>query len=425
MLSRAEVNAQKIRVDELKSTLSKTKNEYDDTLKIIAYGNQNRSNLNIPGDYTPTNVSQATIYNQIQQMESALKTSNPAAFTAYSNKVRNMELSRPDSKYNNYFENRLASIQDIYKTNNMISPEIQTIDIRPLSELISDDADTIVQFNQDIDIRLDEGSGTLRASVKDPAEVKLFLADDATARKQQVMFESFSRIAPGHGLGTMNFNTLRQHNEKSNRLQFAHTLQDAPRYNPNLNTATMMYPTESEIAKQDSDVKLQEFYAYQDRVRNGPTQAPFIPVYQSDFGLVEWEDDSTYGNKLMGVNRNKTSFTPERITSNIWSDYDNPSSIYHPELALRNSLYRPDIFRPVEIKETKQQGFYRGMPATMKPSQQTNILIANDKTGINYTPLMRNDHFGMDMTQKSNIDTYRQPIQGLINRKTRVFKFEG
>jgi hypothetical protein len=423
MLSRAEVNAQKIRVDELKSTLSKTKNEYDDILKVIAYGNQNRSNLNIPGDYTPTNVSQATIYNQIQQMEAALKTSNPEAFTEYSNKVRNMELSRPDSKYNNYFENRLASIQDIYKTNNMPTPEIQTIDIRPLSELISDDADTIVQFNKDIDVRLDEGSGTRRAAVKDPAEVKLFLSDDATARKQQVMFESFSRIAPGHGLGTMNFNTLRQHNSRTDRLQFAHTLDTAPKYNPNLNTPTMMYPTELDISKQDPNVKLQEFYRYQDSVRNGPTQAPFIPVYQSDFGRVEWEQDGIYGDKLMGVNRNKSSFTPERITSNIWSDYDNPSSIYHPELALRNSLYRSDVFRPVQILETKQQGFYMGQPSTMRPSQQSNILIANDKTGINYTPLMRNDMFGMDMTQKSNIDTFKQPIRGLINRQKKMFKF--
>jgi hypothetical protein len=64
-----------------------------------------------------------------------------------------------------------------------------------------------------------------------------------------------------------------------------------------------------------------------------------------------------------------------------------------------------------------------GQPSTMRPSQQSNILIANDKTGINYTPLMRNDMFGMDMTQKSNIDTFKQPIRGLINRQKKMFKF--
>jgi len=289
--------------------------------------------------------------------------------------------------------------------------------------MVEDDADTRVVFGEDSDIRLDEGSGTMRASVIDPAEVQLFLRDDATARKQQVMFESFSRIAPGHGLGTMNFNTLRQHNAKTDNLQYAHSLNEAPRYNPNLTSASMMYPTEADIAAQDPDVRASEFYAYQDRVRNGPTQPQFTPVFQNDYGRASWEEDGTYGNRTMGVNRSKSSFTPERVTSNIYADYDNASSIYHPELALRNSLYRPEVFRPVQIKENKQQGFYMGQPSTMRPSQQSNILISNPKTGIDYTPLMRNDHFGMEMTQKSKLDSFRQPIRGLLDRQKKAFVF--
>ena len=67
----------------------------------------------------------------------------------------------------------------------------------------NDDADATVNYNvnNDIDTSMLEGIGTERASVVDPAEVSLFLNSNAEAKRQQQMFNQFSRVEPGNGLG--------------------------------------------------------------------------------------------------------------------------------------------------------------------------------------------------------------------------------
>ena len=100
----------------------------------------------------------------------------------------------------------------------------------------NDDADATVDYNvnNDIDTSMLEGIGTERASVVDPAEVSLFLNSNAEARRQQQMFNQFSRVEPGNGLGSMKSNPLRQHNAITDAKQFSHTLANAPKYNPTL-----------------------------------------------------------------------------------------------------------------------------------------------------------------------------------------------
>ena len=53
-----------------------------------------------------------------------------------------------------------------------------------------------------------ESSGMLRASGIDPPEASLFLHTGKKARDQQRMWNEFSRVQPGFGLGSMGFNTL-------------------------------------------------------------------------------------------------------------------------------------------------------------------------------------------------------------------------
>ena len=424
MFSRNDISQQKNYVDELKAGLTQTKTEYDNNLKVIAYGGDLKSNLSIPNEYFPKTVDDAVKFNQIQQLERGLmkdfsvnadgsykpKTSVPdaakpsiSAYDQYQKIVRNMPYS------DKYYDARLAELQKQYQKNNLMAPDVKTITIAPITELITDDADANVEFNRDVDIRNDEGSSTLRASVKNPAEVQLFLEDNATAKQQQIRWESFSRVAPGHGLGTMAFNTLRQHNARSDAKRFSHTLQDAP-YNPTLVSQTgKPMPTQREL--QDLESQKNRKFSIADHQR-------FIPVIQNDYGRASWEEDGFRANKLMSSN-----FTPERISSNAWSDYDNAKSIYHPELALHNSLYRKDVIASIPIKEMKEQGYYIGLPNNIRPSQQSNILIGNDKTGINYSPTIRNDCFTSNQRQTDNLDMFKQPIKmgsGLI-KKSKVF----
>jgi hypothetical protein len=423
MLTRNDVSMQKNYVDELKASVEQNKNEYDNNIKLIAYGGDLKSNLSIPNEYFPKTVDDAVKFNQIQQLERGLmkdfavnpdgsykpKTAVPdaakpaiSAYDQYQKIVRNMPYS------NKYYDARLSELQKQYQKNSIVLPDIKTISIAPLTELITDDSDAIVEFNKDVDIRNDEGSATLRATVKNPAEVDLFIEDNKTARIQQARWESFSRVPPGHGLGSMKFNTLRQHNARADAKRFSHSLQDAPRYNPTIASQTGK--------PMPSMRELEELQALRNHKFSVADQPRFIPELQNDFGIVNWEEDGYRANHLMS-----NHFTHDCMSSNNWSEDNNAKSIYHPELALYNSLYRKDVIRPVEIKETRHQGYYMGLPDNIRPSQQSNVLISNDKTDINYTPLMRNDCFNsMGKTQLDNIDRLRQPIKGLI-KPSKVF----
>jgi hypothetical protein len=422
-LTRNDVSQQKNYVDELKASVEQNKNEYDNNIKLIAYGGDLKSNLSIPNEYFPKTVDDAVKFNQIQQLERGLmkdfavnpdgsykpKTAIPdaakpsiSAYDQYQKIVRNMPYS------DKYYDARLSELQKQYQKNNVVLPDIKTITIAPLTELITDDTDAIVEFNKDVDVRNDEGSSTLRATVRNANEVELFIEDNKTARQQQIRWESFSRVPPGHGLGSMKFNTLRQHNARADAKRFSHSLEDAPRYNPTIASQTgKPMPTRRE---------LEELEALRNHKFSVADQPRFIPVIQNDYGKASWEEDGYRANHLMS-----NHFTDDCMSSNNWTADNNARSIYHPELALYDSLYRKDVIRPVQIDETRQQGYYKGLPRDIRPSQQSNVLIANDKTGINYTPLMRNDCFKcLGKVQMDNLDKVKQPIKGLI-KPSKVF----
>jgi hypothetical protein len=261
-------------------------------------------------------------------------------------------------------------------------------------DISNDDADATVDYNldiskvnADIDTSMLEGIGTERASAVDPAEVSLFLSSKPEARRQQQMFNQFSRVEPGNGLGSMKSNPLRQHNAMSDAKQYAYTLANAPRYSPSLGR------------NYNSPFIVPSLEAVENKNRGNQNQPYFINTIQNNFGKVDFEEDGYRANQLMSGH-----FTPERVTSSNYRAYDNPFSIEHPELAL--SRYR---FKPTEIPELRNDGFSYGLH-NVKPSTQGNILYSNKMNGYDFTPLMRDDKYGSKATVKSSIDINSQRI---------------
>jgi hypothetical protein len=247
----------------------------------------------------------------------------------------------------------------------------------------TDDDDATVDFNKinsEIDTADLEGVGTERASVVDPAEVSLFLNSDQEARRQQQLFDNFSRVAPGNGLGSLTSNLLRQTNAKTDAKQFSHTLANAPKYNPTLGRE---YQSPHVVESQT---------ALELKNRRNQAQPYMINTIQNNFGKIPWEEEGYRANRLMS-----SHFTPERVSSANWRAWDNPYSIEHPELEL--DRYK---FRPTHIPELRNDGYSFGLHT--KPSTQGNILYSNSQNGYNFTPLMRDDSFGSKATVKSSID---------------------
>jgi hypothetical protein len=252
-----------------------------------------------------------------------------------------------------------------------------------------DDEDATVDYsvNNDIDTSMLEGVGTERATVVDPAEVSLFLNTNAEARRQQQIFNQFSRVLPGNSLGSMKENTLRQHNAMSDAKQFSHSLATAPRYNPTLGR------------EYNSPTIVPSLQAVENKNRGNQNQPYRINVMQSTFGKVDWEAEGFAGNNLMSGH-----FTAERVNSSNYRAYDNAYSIYHPELEL--SRYKS---RPVAIPELRTNGYDFGLHNS-KPSTQGNILYSNKLNGYDFKPLMRGDKYGSNTSVKSSLDVGNQRI---------------
>jgi hypothetical protein len=254
----------------------------------------------------------------------------------------------------------------------------------PTDATTADDADAIVDFskiNTEIDTTDLEGVGTERASVVDPAEVSLFLNSDAEARREQQMFDNFSKVAPGNGLGSMQSNLLRQQNFKTDSKQFSHTLASAPKYNPTLGREYQS----PHVVESQAALELKN--------RRNAAQPYFINAIQNNFGKIPWEEEGFRANRLMS-----SHFTAERVNSSNYRAWDNDYSVEHPELEL--SRYR---FKPTHIPELRNDGFNFGLH-NAKPSTQGNLLYSNAQNGYNFTPLMRDDKYGSKATVKSSID---------------------
>jgi hypothetical protein len=246
--------------------------------------------------------------------------------------------------------------------------------------------DSIVSFNPELETIEGSGDGMLRAEIEDPNEVKLFLSTTKVAKEQQKMFNNFSKVSPGHGLGDYRYNGLARFNKREENLRYQNKIN--PSYNPQIG-----YVGKAKVSPSVDKLELTH--------RRNKNQPMMIPVIQGDFGRVQFEVDGNRGNDLMS-----NHFTRDIPNSNITRDNENSYSIYDPELAL--SRYR---MKGTRILEPRMNGYDYAVPGA-SPSTQSNILISDRLTGYNFTPLMRDDVFNQQKVKivKNNIDTFNQRI---------------
>jgi len=276
-----------------------------------------------------------------------------------------------------YYTDRLKVINDIYDYYgyDLKKPEIK--EVLPEKGLY-DDPGSQIEF-ADYDKTLDEGEGLERADVVDPAEANLFLNTGREAREQQKMWSDFSKVQPGHSLGSLAYNGLRRQNLRH------------------------------DIARFSKATKARNHAYHVDTLHELERKAPlanqpmFVPIYQNDYGTVQFEDDTAKSNYVMG-----NHLTNEELYTRKWGEYEQAGNIYMPEATLMR--YKP---RGVRIPELRNRGYDFGLK-NEKPSRQQNNLISDDKTMYkDLRPLMRNDDFqrnGRPVKAVNNIDRFNQRV---------------
>ena len=135
-------------------------------------------------------------------------------------------------------------------------------------DAIEEDADTVVNLPDDPEAAqgATPSEGSERAEMIDPDERALFLRSQKEEDRAFKMWEQFSYVAPGFGLGGPKYNTVQRANESMERRRFA---------------CVTMPPAERQMMNPPRPIE--------HRGREG-RQPAMIPIYESDFGPVHYED---------------------------------------------------------------------------------------------------------------------------------------
>ena len=255
-----------------------------------------------------------------------------------------------------YYDNRIALLEDIHNKFKQAVPAPPAIEGLSTSET-AEDPDTLVSL--DYDQTKEQGEGLARADMIDPAEAELFLSTKKEADAEQRRWEEYSIVQPGFGLGGPMVNGLQRHNLRQERKRFTNNFKTPkPYYVPSIKT-------------------IEE--------RADPRDQPiFTPIYQNAFGAEKFDDSfkNTYqkGDRIL--------FTNPYLTSNNQREWENPSSIYHPEYSLYYYNSKPTL-----IGETSKPAEYRFTNERKNYNNGTHPQTANDvygfPTGVSDT--MRND----------------------------------
>jgi hypothetical protein len=205
----------------------------------------------------------------------------------------------PEGLSPEYFYNRrLELIKRIMAENGLSSAYAAAID-KPADYIPEDD--TIVRLPDDVNATVDQGEGTARAEMVDPAEQKLFLRSPAEEARERRMWEEYSYVPPGFGLGGADINPLQRANMQFDRRRFstAHLVPDPKPPKP--------VPIKGRPSR----------------------QVRMTPIYQSAFGEDVFEDayhnDYQQGKHII--------WTPTNIDSGDMRTWYNPRNIYEPDFA--------------------------------------------------------------------------------------------
>jgi len=209
----------------------------------------------------------------------------------------------------------------------------------------------------------DESEGLLRAEGVDPPEANLFLNTGKQARAQQKMWDNFSMVEPGHSLGSLGFNTIAQHNKREYDKRFSKNFK---------------------IEQKPSIIR--PFKAKKS------AQPVMIPIYQNDYGNVQFEDDGPVADY-----QRRNQLTNERLHTDRWSEYENRNNIYQPE----SRLYGYER-KPVEILELRNHGYDYALK-TERPSRNGSVVYKDSRGLYNYSGgTLRNDEFDAKPTKTSD-----------------------
>ena len=206
----------------------------------------------------------------------------------------------------------------------------------------------------------DESEGLLRAEGIDPAEANLFLNTGKQARAQQRMWDNFSMVEPGHGLGSIGFNTIAQHNKREYDKRFSKNFKIEQK-------PTIVRPYKA-------DPKM---------------QPRMIPIYQNDYGEVQFEDSGPVSDY-----QRRNQLTNERLHTDRWREYENRNNIYQPEGRLMNYERKP-----VTIPEIRTHGYDYALPKE-RPSRNGGVVYKDSRGLYNYSGgTLRNDEFDSKPTK--------------------------
>jgi hypothetical protein len=342
-----------IKLEDNRARLKKAKLDHVYNMNVDRYISSvnTRSFLTTDEIFPDDNPDEIAAFKRIQNLESHMdgQIDGNDAGDIYKN-IMSQHVDRANYPSNlAYYNQREAVLKDLYGKIGQTLPDIK--DDKFANK--EDDPNTFVNLT-DYDATQDQEEGLARAEVVDPAEYELFLSQKQSAQEQRKLFDQYSVVHPGHGLGTVQSNPVMRHAIRQDLKRFTNNYKSNHPY---------MVPT----------MHQQEMNAPQ------ATQPLFVPVYQNEYGHVQMED--AYHNAYKGL-------TPVYMRSNNIREFENNRSVLFPEHQL--STYTPSPTKIQELRPT--YGF--GMPKSYKPSQNNNVLYKDKHTGYNFDGgTMRNDNF--------------------------------
>ena len=203
--------------------------------------------------------------------------------------------------------------------------------------------------------------------------------------KQQKMWDDFSRVEPGNSLGSIGMNTLRQHNARSDALRFTN------------NFKLLQKPSIPLTFR---------------GVRANPRYQPkLIPHNLSDFGRVQFEDETPYSDYSR-----RNELTNERLSSSNWSEFENQNNIYMPEGRLANF-----IRQPIQIPEIRTHGYDRYLK-NERPSRNGGVVYKDEYTGYNFGGgTMNFDNFDRKPVPE-NVPTSNNSVKNRIRGQSQMIR---
>lgn len=324
-----------------------------------------------------------TYNNNLQIMKSALEKGDKATYSRTTADLASMmsqiKLRTARTEGEDY-DTRLTKLKEIYSKYSMelTPPEIADYTIPDSSSGLAEDPDTLVSF-EDYDKTTDQGVGTLRAEFIDPAEADLFLSSSKEIAAERRRWDEYALVAPGFGLGGPQRNSLQAHNLREEQNRFTNTFK-----NPKPYTTDSRRTIERNHDRRDQPV--------------------FTPIYQNAYGDEKFDD----ANENMFVKNGRVLFTSPNLKTNHISEWERPTSIYHPEFGLY--YFKPkatpigEVSRDAKYRFTNErESFVRGH------AQQANRVYGFPSE---HSETMRNDTIWQDSKPRHSSRTYQLAANG-------------